>query len=543
MAITAKSCDYPEAVLMANTLAEMLLEAEINIAKRDFEIMRKFANEKLISSAATYKKAMEETKKARDENATLNLSDDVTYLTDEINRIKQLINTTELNMNTTKIELEVNKKKLAARPMYMKASEQLKESSVYSGLRESISDLQVELAKIRTQYTAKHPDYIETEIQLKEAKDQLAKEVLKVYSSETIQIDPLVTELIQSVASDEATIAGQEEQLRSCNVQIKKLQSQVAYYTKTQMEMDLISSREAAAGDIYESMLDFLTQIEAAESMALANLKIIEPATISKKIGKHKHPSILINSILGFILACFFAFCGVVALEYIDPRIYNISGIPETDTMPIKTAVPDFLNKTKWFPKMPRKIPFRIMARKVAAELHNSQSKVIALVPFKTKTGCSTVAAGLSSELTSLGKKVLVLNLDKPSEKPWNSIERVQATASDLLSDKVKRKDSAVTTADINVDSTAQIKEVTSKLRDKYDLIIIDMPPPLHKESAFDTLDSCDAYMLVVKAGASSYASINNIMQFIQPHAQKLGLIINRTTPEFWSLFSREINL
>jgi uncharacterized protein involved in exopolysaccharide biosynthesis len=543
ISLTAESCQYAEAIDIANTLAEMFLANEIKRTKEDFNVVRQFANNKLQASFIAYENAMAQVKKIRERNATLSLSDDMDALTDEINRLRQVKNSTLVNIETTRATLEKNKERLAKTPVYQKASEQFKENSILTSLRQNIIETEIELARVRTLYTSEHPEYIELLGKLKQAEEKLKSETLKVFSSETLSIDPLVTGLIQGVAESEATLEGQKAQVSNCDIQIRNLQSQVGDFIQKQNELNTLVAREKTSANMYTIMLEFVTQVEAAESMALANMKIIEPATRSEKVGKHKHPSILINSILGFILACIFAFSGVMLLEYMDPRVFNLKDIPEGDFVAFKVVVPDFSrSRSRIFPRIPERISFRMLARAFSSELEKASAKIVGMLPLKTDVGCTTVTARLASELAATDKNVLVLTSDEAAAT-WRTIENDQISFDQLLQGAGEQPKSKLTTVELSGAANNKIKDVLSRARERFDVVLFDLPAFFEEDEAFDYLEMCDASVLVIKAGQTPPGAISRIHQIIPSNVQKIGMILNRHRPGLWSVFSREVSV
>ncbi len=545
--ITATSCDYLETIAMANTLSELFVQDEITRIKKDFARVRAYVNSNLTTASSEYQQAMAGVRQLKTAYGSLSISGDITALGTEINRIRQVRNTAQINRDLTRSALRARRKTLEATPVFAKTSEQLKENSVLATLRQTMSDLQVDLARSRTEFTDEHPEVTALHQQIENVKKQIEAERLKVFSSETVTVDPLVTELIKQTVSDEADIDGYTAQIESCNERIRELESLTDEYIRRSSEMNRALARELAAEDVYKTLLQFEQQVAAAELMAIGNLSIVEPAVVSSKIGKHKSPSVLINSIIGLLLASFFGFCGVVALEYTDPCIRNIDDLSKEGAYPIRAVVPDHTYKSRLFPKVEKRVPYRILMRKLYGELSGSSRNIVGFMSLKDKAGCTTVVSGLAEQCAAGGKKTLVIHLGDNSHPELSASGGIQKTLADLPPQAIEAEklfdegDSHFIQVSVGHDvSGEELMEKLQDIKDGYDLIIVDISSTRDFSAALEYVDACEAYLFVIRPSQTSRAAMERVAELTQPGLHCLGVVLNKTRPEWWSLISRE---
>lgn len=190
-------------------------------------------------------------------------------------------------------------------------------------------------------------------------------------------------------------------------------------------------------------------------------------------------------------------------------------------------------------------------------------SKTITFNCRKGGTGRSSDIAHLTEILSERGLKILVIDMDNQGNvSDILGADQSGNTVADVLSGDVTIEDAIqhigaydVLPANINLALTeAEMKEdgkefvlknVLDKVKDQYDLILIDNSPNIGT-LAFNSLVASDYVIMAVQAdmfslqGASSLKdSIDLVKKIVNPDLEILGVIINRFDGR--SNFSRQI--
>ena len=122
---------------------------------------------------------------------------------------------------------------------------------------------------------------------------------------------------------------------------------------------------------------------------------------------------------------------------------------------------------------------------------------VIAVCSLKGGTGKSTVALNLAGILSTRKRKVLLIDAD-----PQGSIAKWQ-------------EDSEQEDPTILVEPQAVIHENIDKVRDQFDLVIIDAPP-FRGEQVFSILNAADCWLIPVVPGITDVWSTRQMIQAYQ---------------------------
>jgi chromosome partitioning protein len=184
------------------------------------------------------------------------------------------------------------------------------------------------------------------------------------------------------------------------------------------------------------------------------------------------------------------------------------------------------------------------------------KSKVIAIANQKGGVGKTTTSISLASALSSLGKKVLLIDFDpqgNASRGVGVDVASLKQSIVDVLLQHVPIKKLIRYTpmkslsilpsslqlanveghmASLGGDAFFQLKEVIAPIRDLYDFILIDCPPSLGYLS-MTALTTCDSVIIPVQceyfameAVAQILATINHVQHEMNPQLKIEGFLL-----------------
>jgi len=180
--------------------------------------------------------------------------------------------------------------------------------------------------------------------------------------------------------------------------------------------------------------------------------------------------------------------------------------------------------------------------------LHRSQKQKlqsIVIASINPSEGKSITALNLSWLLAQTdGVKCLIIDSDlrMPSLADYLGIETDKGL-SDVLAEKASVKDSIIklnpaglyimpggeARNDVaELISGPKFKEILREVREIFDFVIIDAPPLGIFTDAAVLINHADGAMLVVRAGRTSYSSIDRVMETL-PRDRMLGVVLNQS--------------
>ncbi len=269
-----RSTDPKEASVIANAMADAFVEAELKRIREDFSDAKVYVANNLKRYKNEYHEALLALKHFKENKKTVNLD----YETSEY--IKQI-----------------------------------------SDLKQSQRDLYLLLADTKTKYSKDHPTVIDLQNKIEETKLRIQQKMEKVFGAERMSSDPGLRDLTEKMTSNPADPAAAPD--RSAD-QMKSDSSDLPITGLPQKSYDYAQLNLAVSvnQDIYNSLSKALYQIGIAESIAVANIYIAEPAVAyDKNDTDHRSPSLSKNFILSLFIGGFLGIGSALIIEHLDNTI------------------------------------------------------------------------------------------------------------------------------------------------------------------------------------------------------------------------------
>ncbi|MDO8445496.1 MAG: polysaccharide biosynthesis tyrosine autokinase [Deltaproteobacteria bacterium] len=549
--IEAISPDPEQAMRIANAMAKNFIDEELKRVREDYAGAKEFIDNNIVKAKHEYLDALNATKDFKEREKFANLDSETINIIQKISDLKKSIEDNKLAIYKTKASINNIESQLKSIPKYQKSSEQLKDNEMILSLKMTLRDLYLSLAETRTKYTKDHPSVMDIENKIAQTKELLQKEMGKVFGSETVSIDAVYQNLTEKLAVYYADLSGYESQNKALpsiitryEADMMKLPKQVSDYSNLQLAVTVTQ-------DIYNSLLKYQYQIGMAESTALSNIYVVEPA-ITPKIGssKHKTPNLLLNALFAIMLGATFGISVALFVEYIDDTIKT----PE-DVRAFKglTFLGSIFNLKKKDPRLISMSDPRFPLREFIRTIRNSIKftsldktlKSITITSSIDQEGKSFFAANLAISAANEGKKVLIIDCDlrRPGINNYFNLPKNLGLTSYMVGDQ-ELKDiqlksgieglSIILTGPIPPDpgKLVESNKMHNLIKDMemiYDLVIIDTPPVLAASDAIVLGGWTDGSIILIQSGRASRSHFSDIIEtFKRANINLIGAVLNR---------------
>src|SRR5450756_2218277 len=188
---------------------------------------------------------------------------------------------------------------------------------------------------------------------------------------------------------------------------------------------------------------------------------------------------------------------------------------------------------------------FRVLRTNLQFAAVDKDLKVILVTSASPDEGKSTVVQYLAQAISQTGKKVMVLDADLinptlhrrfniPNERGLSNLIVGDADSTVFTTLKEYPNLSVITTGPIPPNSSellgsARMKHLMDRLREEYDVIIVDTPPILPVTDAVVASSLADGVILVVQAGRTRSGDVHRAQEALEAaHANLLGVVLNR---------------
>src|SRR5664279_422739 len=188
---------------------------------------------------------------------------------------------------------------------------------------------------------------------------------------------------------------------------------------------------------------------------------------------------------------------------------------------------------------------FRVLRTNLQFAAVDKKLKVILVTSASPNEGKSTVVEYLAQAISQTGKKVMVLDADliSPTLHRYFGIPNQSGLSNLIVGDadstvfaclKEYPNLSVITTGPIPPNSSellgsTRMKHLMDRLREEYDVVIMDTPPILSVTDAVVASSLADGVILVVQAGRTRSGDVQHAQEVLEAaHANLLGVVLNR---------------
>ena len=393
-----------------------------------------------------------------------------------------------------------------------------------SGLSKLITELQesiLERKLLREDYTSMHP-------------------TVRKLSKKIKQIKALLTSLIRNLRTN---IKDKKSLIVTSIAQKQKLLNTLPADERMygQLERKFVVNEK-----IYSYLLEKRSETAMIKAATVSKNRIIDMALLPEKAIKPKRKLIvLVGLILGLIFGIVIAFLRA----FLDDTIKNEEDIQKKSDVSLLGTIPHVKaadEKIKVFesPKSSIAEAFRNLRTNLQFMGNDKSANVIALTSTVGGEGKTTISVNLASILSMSGKKTIILNLDmrKPTLHKKFNLEIGQGISS-LLAEKCTLSDVVQKTAYENLDvitsgpvppnpseliQSELMQKILEKLREVYDVIILDTPPVGLVTDARVLMDYADMSIYVFRANYSKKEYLHNLKRISEHKVlHGFGIVLN----------------
>lgn len=549
--IEAVSPDPSQAAMIANAMARAFIEEEIKRVRDDYKGAGAFIDSNIEKAKSEYVNALQATKEFKEKEKTVNLDTETSTLIQKISDTKKSMEDNRLAIIKLRAGIGQIETQLKSIPKYEKAAEQIKENDSIQSLKLTLRDLYLDLAGTRTKYTKDHPFVIDIQNKIDQTKELVQKEMARVFSSETTSLNPLHETVMEKLTAYYADIAAYESQNQVFPKIIDKYESELMTLPRKTSAFSQLSLAVTVTQDIYDDLLKYQHQVGLAESTALSNIYLVEPAVAPSIIdAKHKHPSLSLNMMVAILLGATLGIGASLLIEYVDDTIRTPEDVKSFkgltflgSVMKQKKKEPSLISTID--PRSPLRETFRNVRNSIRYATLDKMPKSIVITSSIDKEGKSFLASNLAISIANEGKRVLVVDGDmrRPSAHKYFNLNNDIGLANFLAGDA----DLAAIQVPSGIEGVSVIpagppppdlarlvesKKMQQFLKDitgSYDLVIVDSPSVLAVIDSIVFGGLTDGMVIVVESGKASRSHLPKILDLAKKaNINLIGAVLNK---------------
>ena len=415
------------------------------------------------------------------------------------------------------------------------------QSSVIRELRGQQAEVRRRQADLGTRYGPRHPQILTVNRELADIEVQIEAE-----------IDRIVVNL-----DNEVRIANQRVQ--SIGSSLNQARNELAQNNSAIVRLRELEREAEASRALFESFLNRFRQTNETEGLAEADARIVTAASTPTSPSA---PNVMLNLVLGLVLAGI-AGAGVIALfELLDNGLHTENdvetqlGMAHIASLPlIKTSLIARLSGRKSAMPTPADYVvdkplsgFAEAVRTIRSAIRLSQvdrdHSVIAVSSAVPGEGKTTTVSALGRIAAMAGSKVLILDCDIRRRLLTKTLnDTVETGLLEVLNGEAQVSDVVIkddkTDLDIlpvaettftprDVFGTQAFNELLTRLRDEYDMVVLDTAPILAVADTRAIAARVDAIILVAQWRKSAVGMVRKALQeLLASNGNVLGVVLN----------------
>jgi len=369
------------------------------------------------------------------------------------------------------------------------------------------------------------------------------------YRNNRISIDDLNFEIDRFLINIDAEIKREQNQLLALQESEAILASQIERQSQELIILQQLERETEAARLLYESFFRRSLEMNVQLGLEAADGRLLSKAYQNIPSGPIKSQILLKFVILGFLLGA-----GLVLLKEIRfsgfrsiNELYNNGGHNILASIPLvpkkykESIIPYLKNK----PNSVVSEAVRNLRTSILMSKSDQIPKVIMLTSSVPKEGKSVLTFALAQNMIGLGKRVLLIESDIRRRVHSIDIDRSKTVSLiDLLLGNKKFKDVNLFVEDFGFDiltasrsdvnaadlfSSQRFSKFLTELRDHYDYILLDSPPVLAVPDARLLGANADANIYIVEWNKTTRAQLNQGLEMFSSVGVNItGLVLNQ---------------
>jgi len=529
--ITAISV-YPEqAMMMANTLASFYIEDQIRQRRDEYESVRILIKEQINKEREKYFTELKKMREFGIRERVLDLNIQTENYLDRLSRLYSDYEDNALSIANSRYTIKTLETRLSRITEYRVASETIQNNELLQSLKNTLHGYMIELARLKAEFRPDHPAVIQVMNQIESTKSLIKNEAIKMFRSETREVDPLYDELISNLVLEYVSLSAKQAERDVIKRLIENREDSLADYPDKTMQYTQLKSDLSVSQSIYENLFSYLNQVDIAESITLSEIRFIDPASKPDTMDPY-FPRKRLTIFLGLLIAAFWGLIFAFLIEYLDDSIHTADDLERDRSLVLLGTVPRRreLNRSTISQLDPRsKIveAFRSVRNSIKHFKSEGRPGTLLITSPNRGDGKTTTAVNLGISISSEGKRVLLIDLDlrNPSIHKKLGLDNdtgiVDCLENDIpVKQMIRETDirdlSVILCGRIPLDpariiDSPRLKDIIHTLSVQYDTVIIDSPHFVPIIDAFVLGNYVDGLVVVIKAGGISTRLLKRI--------------------------------
>ena len=405
---------------------------------------------------------------------------------------------------------------------------EVQQDPIVQRLRTQIAEVEGELSDLRERYRDEYPAVREAQSQLASLRGELSE---------------VGAEIKAGLRNDYQIARRQENALRG---ELGQVSAQSLNEQDARVQYNLIEREVGSLRDQLAALMDRYNQISAAANLRSGNVTALDAARVPTSPSS---PNLLRNLLLGLALGGGLAALLAIAREVLDNRLRTVDDVERRLGVPVlgqTPFVPDDIDGELDESFSPISEAYASLRATIDFMTSREKRKVIQFTSSTPDEGKSTSAKAIAEKYAQMGRRVLLVDMDlrRPALHRFFGGKRGEKGLVDVLHSRVPLEAALQPTGQDGLDllplgkvpddpveilSSGLVAEFVARLREAYDVVLIDSSPVMGIADAPLLARHMDAVVFVVEANRSNSAEARTaIRRLREMNANVLGAVMTK---------------
>lgn len=336
--ISATSEEPEDAKDLANAYVQIFIDDSRAVNQIEARAAREFIEEQLTTVSADLRAAEEELLTFKKEEDTISPTDETKAVLDQLASLESERAEIGIALRETDTKLEEAYKQLKSQQETVISSTTITNNPILSGIKQRLTDLELELSKALDKYTDRHPTVIGLKSEIEEVKLKMEEEVERIVGSETVTANPIRQSILANIVTWETSKAALLARRDALGEVIKESEAKLNTLPEKELKLARLLRDQSVAEKIYMILLENNEEIKIAEARETADIRLIDPAVYPEGyIKPRKRMNLAIGGLLSVMVGCGLA----IFIEYLDTSIKTAEDVEQILGLPVMGLIPN----------------------------------------------------------------------------------------------------------------------------------------------------------------------------------------------------------
>ncbi|RAO99215.1 sugar tyrosine-protein kinase [Petrotoga sp. 9PW.55.5.1] len=338
--ISVQSEDQQLASEIANNLALVYNDLLKSLSQNEYTARRRFIEEQIPIAEKDLNVAQDNLRKFKEENSIFLLDEEAKAILQFLVSYDQQINTYQVQLQEANVRIQTLNSMLENMDQEIISSETISINPVVSNLRNQMVNIQVQLAGLEGTRSSNDPDVLRLKEELNQAQEMLRNEITTIVTSQVKTSNPQYTSLYSQLIQEEAKRQVLQGTIQSITTIRNNYQNQLNQLPALEQRLMDFEREVKVKENLYVLLLEKLEEAKIAEAGVIGTANIIDSAFVSPNPVK---PNKTLTAAIGGVLGIFLGILVIFLVEYMDKKIKDEKELKSVvKDKPILGRIPHF---------------------------------------------------------------------------------------------------------------------------------------------------------------------------------------------------------